>query len=80
MDWKIGNELNEVWQQKNWTLRSKTYDFGQKHEIQILVKNIIFLRKMRKVKNFHVLVPMDWKLSNQLNEVGNSSIWLLVFL
>jgi len=30
---------------------------------------ITFLRKMAKIKNFQVRMPIDWKLNNELNEV-----------
>jgi len=35
---------------------------------------------MWKVKNFQVWMPMDWKLSNELNEVWHSSFWVLLAL
>jgi len=30
---------------------------------------ITFLRKMEKIKNFQVRMPIDWKLNNELNGV-----------
>jgi len=30
---------------------------------------ITFFRKMAKIKNFQVEMPIDWKLNDELNEV-----------
>jgi len=61
-----------------FTLR-KIYFFTN---FRIFYKGVhrLLLRKIRKVKNFQVCMPMDWKLSNELNEVWHSTIWRLVFL
>jgi len=37
----------------------------------------LFFRKMEKIKNFQVWMSIDWKLSNELNEIWHSSFWLL---
>jgi len=40
----------------------------------------LFLRILAKIKNFQVRMPIDWKLSNELNEVWHSSFWLILLL
>jgi len=44
------------------------------------VHRLFFLRKMSKIKNSQVWVPMNWKLNNELNEVWHSSFWLIFLI
>jgi len=54
-------------------------------KIYFLTKFFIFykgwhhvcLQKMSKVKSYQILMPINWKLSDELNEVWHSSIWRL---
>jgi len=43
--------------------------FSLKFSSATTIINITFLREMAKMKNFQVGMPIDWKLSNELNEV-----------
>jgi len=39
------------------------------HSTRTVEDNHLFLRKMAKIKNFQVRMPLDWKLNYELNEV-----------
>jgi len=50
------------------------FNFGKIYfltKFRIFYKEIhhVFLRKMAKIKHFQVLMPMDWKLNYEFNEV-----------
>jgi len=35
---------------------------------------------MAKIEHFQVLMPIDWKLNDELNEVWHSLFWLIFLL